>query len=202
MSLILDALKKLEKDKNTHRKRPVRIASDILLTGEPASRRKTLFLTAGLAGIAVAALVLTLVIVNPFSDRTPVPEQVTAPSAPDRIAASAAAPEAASFRKQKRTASEDDAWEEEGETGAVAVPKRKAMPSPVPDKTPVLDKVQIPALTVSGIVWVEDRRVRKAMVNGEIVGEGVRLGKTTVLEIHPDHVLFSHEGREFSVYLK
>jgi general secretion pathway protein B len=202
MSLILDALKKLEKDRNTRRKKPVRIASDILLTGEPATRRRTLFLMAGLAGVAVAALVLTLLIVNPFSARTSVPERLTASSAPDQTAASEAAPGAAAVKKRTRTVPVKDTRQEEEEPGPVEAPKRKTMPLLSPEKTRVHEMIQPPTLTVSGIVWVEDRSIRKAMVNGEIVGEGVKIGKTTVVEIHPDHVLFSHEGQQFSVHLK
>jgi general secretion pathway protein B len=196
MSLILDALKKLEKDRITRRKRSVHIASDILSTGEPAARRRTLILIAGLAGIAIAALVLTFVIVNPFSARTPIQERGTVSPAPDQPTKSVPAPEAIAEKTKIRTAKEVKV------AAAVAVSKQKAAVPKSPGKAAVFDTAELPILTVSGIVWVEDRGKRKAMVNGEVVGEGGRVGRTRVVEIHPDHVVFSHEGQNISVHMK
>jgi general secretion pathway protein B len=197
MSLILDALKKLEKDRITRRKRSVHIASDILLAGEPAARRKALILIAGLTGIAVAALMLTLVIVNPFSTRTPIQEQETVLPGSAQPAKSVPASEPIAEKKKTRTETEDRI------AAAAKVSKQKGAAAPGSRAKPVVfDETQLPILTVSGIVWVEDRGVRKAMVNGEVVGEGGKVGRTRVVEIHPDHVIFSHDGRNFSVHMK
>jgi len=202
MSLILDALKKLEKDRTTRRKRSVHIASDILLAGEPAARRKTFILITGLAGIAVAALVLTLVIANPFSARTPVPERETVTSVPDQPAKSVPVPETVAAKKKSRIAPTSSYHTEEKTTDAVALSKQKTTAPASPAQAAVSDMSQIPVLTVTGIVWVENRGIRRAMVNGEVVGEGGKVGKTEVVEIHPDHVVFSHEGRTFIVPMK
>jgi len=203
MSLILDALKKLEKDRITRRKRSVHIASDILMTGEPAARRRTLILIAGLAGIAVAALVLTLVIVNPFSARTPIQEKETVSPASDQSTKSVPAPEAIAEKKKTRTETAPHSGTEDRIADAARASKQKRAAAPGSRaKTAVFDEPQLPILTVSGIVWVEDRGARKAMVNGEVVGEGGKVGRTRVVEIHPDHVIFSHEGQKISVYMK
>jgi general secretion pathway protein B len=197
MSLILDALKRLEKDRITRQKRSVHIASDILLTGEPAARRKTLILIAGLAGIAVVALVLTLLIVNPFSTRTPIQEKETVSPASVQPAKSVPASEPIAEKKKTRTETKDRIAD------AVKVSKQKGTAAPRSRAKPaVFDEAQLPILTVSGIVWVEDHGARKAMVNGEVVGEGGKVGRTRVVEIHPDHVIFSHDGQNFSVNMK
>jgi type II secretory pathway component PulC len=203
MSLILDALKKLEKDRITRQKRFVHIASDILLTGEPAARRRTLILIAGLAGIAVAALVLTLVIVNPFSARTPIQEQETVSPSSAQPAKSVPASETIAEKKKTRTETASRSGTENRIVDAAKVSKQKGTAVPRSRAKPVVfDEAQLPILTVSGIVWVEDRGARKAMVNGEVVGEGGKVGRTRVVEIYPDHVIFSHEGQNISVHMK
>jgi len=195
MSLILDALKKLEKDRVARRKRPVRIASDILLSEESVKKRRTTVLMVGLAGIAVAALVLVVVIANPFSERVSVKERETVSAVPresrESVPASGVAPQQLKSRISSFSSSEVD------RKAADTVRKSKSKKSAVAS-----DVSRLPVLTVTGIVWVEDRRTRRAMVNGEVVSEGGRVGGAQVLEIHPDHVLFSHAGNPFSVYLK
>lgn len=203
MSLILDALKKLEKDRVARRKRPVRVASDILLAGAPAGKRRTPVLMAGLAGIAVAVLVLAVVIVNPFPERIPVQERETVPAVPaGQAAKSVPASESAPAPEKNRVSA--GSYSEDGRKTADPAGKSKqrraAASRPAPAAAP--DVSRLPVLTVTGIVWVEDRGVRRAMVNGEIVSEGGRVGGARVMEIHPDHVRFSHDGRPFSIYLK
>ncbi len=203
MSLILDALKKLEKDRITRRKRSVHIASDILLTGEPAARRRTLIMIAGLTGIAVAALVLTFVIVNPFSARTPIQEQETVSPASVQPTKSVPAPENIAAKKKTQAETEPHSGTENRIAADAKVSKQRGAATPRSRARPVVfDETQLPILTVSGIVWVEDHRSRKAMVNGEVVGEGGKVGRTRVIEIHPDHVIFSHEGHNISVHMK
>ena len=217
MSLILDALKKLEKDRMTRRKRSGHIASDILLTGEPEARRKTRILISGLAGIAVAALVLTLVFLNPFSAPTPAPDQAKIPAAaapsvpppPPKVlpvageaAKSIPAPTAVVTKEKARPSREPVASSDETPAGPVTVSRQKKVARKSPAKAAVSDAVPLPTLTVSGIVWAENRGTRRAMVNGEIVGEGGNIRGTKVAEILPDHVRFSHNGRTFSIYMK
>jgi hypothetical protein len=214
MSLILDALKKLERDKITRRKRSVHIASDILLS-EPEARRKARILIVGLAGAALAVVVFAVVYTNPLSTLSPAPERgmqavpapapsvqpAVAPPASDQVA-KPAAPEAAPSKKESRTSTARTPKSNVKSSGAVAAAEPRTVPRRPPQKAAVSDTAPPPALTVSGIVWAENRSSRRAMVDNGIVSEGSSVGGARVTEIHPDHVRFSYQGRPFSVYMK
>jgi hypothetical protein len=58
-----------------------------------------------------------------------------------------------------------------------------------------------PALKVSGIVWQEDRPARRAFVNDIPVREGDMIKDVNVVEIFPNHVRFSRDGKVFEVRL-
>ncbi|MRR54204.1 MAG: hypothetical protein EG822_06805 [Deltaproteobacteria bacterium] len=54
-------------------------------------------------------------------------------------------------------------------------------------------------VTVSGIAWQDAPAARRAVINGDLVGEGAQVGGATVEEILPTKVRFSSGGRRFSV---
>jgi len=54
-------------------------------------------------------------------------------------------------------------------------------------------------VTVSGIAWQDAPEARRAVINGDLVGEGSQVGGATVEEILPTKVRFSSGGRRFSV---
>lgn len=94
---------------------------------------------------------------------------------------------------------------------------RKASPTPRSAQTaadpPALVKPPIAAvqpaavdypggdLTVSGIAWQEERSLRRAVVNGNLVGEGAEVAGARVVEIGERRVKFSQGGRTISVTL-
>lgn len=96
---------------------------------------------------------------------------------------------------------------------ASAPPKPALLPAPV--ETPAPRPVQRPAvaeqpapseypgtdLTVSGIAWQEERSLRRAVVNGSLVGEGAEVAGARVVEIGERRVKFSQGGRTISVSL-
>lgn len=54
-------------------------------------------------------------------------------------------------------------------------------------------------ITVSGIAWGDDRKARRAVVNGSLLREGSTVGGARVSEIHKDKVRFSKDGRNFEI---
>ncbi|MBT0654404.1 hypothetical protein [Geomobilimonas luticola] len=82
-----------------------------------------------------------------------------------------------------------------------------ATPPPVPvRKGPVaapLPRTVEPAgtagITISGIAWQDERELRRAVVNGALVGEGADVGGARVVEIKENRVRFSRGGQVFDV---
>ena len=58
-----------------------------------------------------------------------------------------------------------------------------------------------PSLKLSGIVWHEDPSARRAVVNGTFATEGSVIEGVKVVEIHPNRVTFSHNGRPFEIVM-
>jgi general secretion pathway protein B len=52
---------------------------------------------------------------------------------------------------------------------------------------------------VSGIAWQEQRSSRRAVVNGLLYSEGKTVGGAKIVEIMPNCVRFSSNGRTFEV---
>lgn len=56
-------------------------------------------------------------------------------------------------------------------------------------------------ITVSGVAWQEERRGRRAVINGFLMREGSLVSGARVTEIRKDRVRFSRGGRVFEVTL-
>jgi len=54
-------------------------------------------------------------------------------------------------------------------------------------------------LTVSGIAWQDERSLRRAVINGALVGEGAEILGAKVVEIRENHVRFNRGGELFEV---
>jgi general secretion pathway protein B len=60
----------------------------------------------------------------------------------------------------------------------------------------------VSTLVVSGIAWQEERGLRRAVVNGSLVGEGAEILGARVVEIRENRVRFSRGGSSFDVGYK
>jgi general secretion pathway protein B len=84
---------------------------------------------------------------------------------------------------------------------------RPAVPLPVPEPVePVTMTPEQPALvsnlTVSGIAWQEEHRLRRAVVNGLLVKEGETVEGALVVEIRQDRVRFDSNGQRVEALLQ
>lgn len=86
-------------------------------------------------------------------------------------------------------------------------PAPVAMPTPRPSQRPLAveqpSSYEYPGanLTVSGIAWQDERSLRRAVVNGNLVGEGAEVAGARVVEIGERRVKFFQGGRTISVSL-
>jgi len=89
----------------------------------------------------------------------------------------------------------------DGEDPHRAVRKRQAI-QPVPEPPPVAASPGVsPDIKVSGIAWQDDRRARRAVVNGFLMKEGGVVAGARIVEILQDRVRFSQAGRDFELSL-
>lgn len=193
MSLILDALKKLEQDKAARRGKSVEIGPAIL-KGKPrrSSIRPLVVTLAAVAVVAAAAFAVKSVFFSaPSSTGRSVAQKEPAPPMPAPVAPPAPA-----------TTTPAPALPEQTKPLAAA-----PAATPQPQSTPAAASSQpqggaAPAnLKVTGIAWQDERRSRRAVVNGMLVGEGAFVGGAWVTEIRLDRVRFTMDGQEVSVPL-
>jgi general secretion pathway protein B len=210
MSLILDALKKLDREKVARRVGQTDIAAEILKAGHPAQKSSILPLVFVLAITASLAAASTYLIFSgsgtQVADSRPaVPaasmqaQQVTAavtdkPPVNPRI--SPAAPpvsvsEAMPPDKTKKLAEPAVS----ARISADVVAPRKAVAVPEGEGGP------LPTLKISGIVWQETPSERKAVINGKLAREGDVVEGVKILEIYPDRILVSHRGKSFKIMM-
>ncbi len=76
------------------------------------------------------------------------------------------------------------------------VPPRKTMAK---DPPATAFEPADPAINISGIAWQEERALRRAVVNGALVGEGAEVAGARIIEIRERSVKFSRGGRTFEV---
>ena len=173
MSLILDALKKMEQDRAVRRGGPVNIRPELFK--ERLAPRKPWRLAAGTAALLIAAI-LTFGIVHtiPSDNKPPRPSAEVLPASPIPAALPAEMPAAAPAASAQRPG------------------------APVKDLTETSVSAiggAFPELKVGGIAWQEDRRDRRAVVNGVLAGEGGIIAGARIVEIFPDRVRFSLAGQ-------
>lgn len=187
MSLILDALKKMEQDRAVRRGGPVNIRPELFKERRLAPRKP--WRSAAVAAALLLTAVLTFGIVHTISSDNKPPRHgaEVLPAAPEHsTASSGVSPIPAALPAEMP-----------------AVPPAPAASTQRPGM-PVenLAKAAVPAtgggfseLKVGGIAWQEDRRDRRAVVNGVLAGEGGIIAGARIVEIFPDRVRFSLAGQ-------
>jgi general secretion pathway protein B len=170
-------------------------ATWFLLTGSGDRKRATMRL--GAAKLPPAASIATTVptasVAAPPVPVAPVQPTVTPAPAPAVITA----PVPVSAANPVVSAADD---EDEGERRRSRRPQAKTAASSQTLKTPVLASVPAPAdIKVSGIAWQDERRARRAVVNGFLMREGAIVSGAKITEILQDRVRFSLSGTTFEV---
>ncbi|QWV92307.1 general secretion pathway protein GspB [Geomonas oryzisoli] len=226
MSLILDALRKMEQERRSRRGTGQDLRPEVLryrLAAQPREPRRypvaviagVVLLMAGVgagfllkghapqpaAEVPVAAAPATQVptapttavappaaaVAEPAPTPVPTPVPAAAPMAAPVVAAQApvavAPPVAPASRKASRAVAAQS-----------ASPEAQNAP-----QEPAAVAAGTQDITISGIAYQDERRLRRAVLNGILVGEGAEVGGARVLEIKETKVKLSRGGRVFEV---
>lgn len=218
MSLILDALKKLDREKASRRNGSANIAVEILRADPPRPAKKMLRYFAALVITAAAAACITYGVIAGFGifSKSSPPAAISTPPPEQRVASTLPSQEPASnSREEVSKATTKVEANAEGKKSATPPPAKKVRGDVIakePDAAPEIIKKSAepttrasaappPPLKLSGIVWQEEPGERRAMINGQIATEGSMVEGVKVVEIHPTRVRFSHNGRSFDITL-
>ncbi|MDD2733980.1 MAG: hypothetical protein PHF56_08560 [Desulfuromonadaceae bacterium] len=215
MSYILDALKKIEHEKNKKRSDGrISIANDLF------QERKQPNAGTGIGKIAALVLAASLLAgggtwfvlngnsrksataVRPSAPPQAVP--VVAPPVPPSVQAVTPVmvpptepPAAAS--QTNTAASGDDNSPASDKTGQSAIP---ITAEPVVQKKQPVQIIPAPAdVKLSGIAWQDERSGRRAVINGFLLKEGAVVSGAKIIDIQADRVRFASAGGEFEIRL-
>lgn len=194
MSLILDALRKMEQERKARQSGTVDIRPAVLSRGvnnEPTPRNLSVLVIAGvvllLAGIGAGLLIRDDKSPHPLQQPTdqaamvtdgkpvttmPPPPPAAPPVEPVRAPPAAAVPTAVPAPQRPVVAEDNQATSAEPADRGIAI---------------------------SGIAWQDERGLRRAVVNGSLVGEGAEVAGARIIEIKERSVRFSRGGKSFEV---
>jgi len=224
MSVILDALKKLDREKSSRRSGTANIAVEILRPDLPRPGKGIPFYAAVafLTALATAAITYSVMVKGGSLAKSSPPLAMNSPAF--HPPAEAVSPSSEPVREHRDELSPF--------LPKTQIPvKNKKTPSPLPEnkddekktnQNVILkeadiapDKPKIPAehprhgsampspsLNISAIVWYEEPSKRFAMINGLIVTEGSVVEGMRVEEIYPDRVRFLHQNQHLEIFIK
>jgi general secretion pathway protein B len=197
MSLILDALRKMELERKAKRLDSLQVRSEVLsYRGNPQTPVTPRLLPVIAALLVFSAAAAGLIYFTGSATR---PAETAKTAAPIATASRIQLPEPPTTSLS---------------------PVQQPTPLPTPAARPVKpvplarvanesastaetgEKTSSPAdsnIAVSGIAWQDERSLRRAVVNGSLVGEGAEVIGAKVIEIRQNLVRFSRDGRSFDV---
>jgi general secretion pathway protein B len=221
MSVILDALRKLDREKSSRRTGTANIAVEILRPDLPRPGKKVpLYVAiAFLTAIATAGITYGVMVKGGFLSKAspplamnpPVPKQevapVTLPSEPIRSARDEiipVPPKTQTPGKSKKPAAPlvESKGDETKIKQNVIVKEADIAPEKTKIPPPREPATTFPSLNISAIVWYEKPSERFAMINGLIVREGSVIEGMKIEEICPDRVRFLHRNQHLEIPIK
>jgi general secretion pathway protein B len=216
MSVILDALRKLDREKSSRRSGTANIAVEILRPDQSRPWGKIALYAIPVSLTAIAAAAVTYVLMSepgslpkplppvpvshpaPIQQATPAPlPREPVPNARDEISQVPQKVESPVVSKPTETSSgekkvEQNVISEEADTTHGSARKALEHAQTGPAAAP-------PSLAISAIVWYEDPSKRFAMINGMIITEGSLVEGVKVVEINPTSVRFLQNGQYFEI---
>ncbi len=224
MSVILDALKKLDREKSSRRNGTANIAVEILRADlpRPGKRVPRYAAIAFLTAFATAAVTYGVMVkggflskstpppaVNPAAPRQEAapapPSSEPVPSARDEINPEPPNTQAPVKSKKPATSLAGKKVDETKTRQNVTVKEADIVPekanTPV-ERPPQASTKPAPSLNISAIVWYEEPSRRFAMINGLIVTEGSVVEGMKVEEIYPDRVRFLQQNQHLEIFIK
>ncbi len=213
MSVILNALKKLDRDKSSRRNATSNIAREILRSDLPRRGKRILIYFAAVS-FGTAALTYVLMVQFGFLSKSSPPAALSPPATsqqvspapisheplpqardeisrvPQKIQKPAERKKPASPAGEKKTSQDVISEETAVAPGNVGTPAEHTLKG---SASPPL------SLTLSGVVWTEEPSTRLAVINGTITSEGSVIEGVKVVEIYPDRVRLLRNSRSFEI---
>lgn len=209
MSLILDALRKMEQDRKNRSGAALDIRPEVLryrAVAKPQRERSYLPVALGIVSLLACGIGAGFYLKG---KGTAIVSQESAPVtqvAPVAPAVAAPAVEVAPVQPLSVPVPvEPVAQSPVRQPVAAAIPARRE-PAGTPTPKPLHRDVPAAPLaaseiTISGIAWQDERSLRRAVLNGALVGEGAEVVGARVVEIREDKVRLSRGGQVFEVLL-
>jgi len=216
MSLILDALKKLDREKSSRRNGTANIALEILRPDRPRSGKRILLYGAAILFTAVIAAAITYAMMAQFGylpkSSPPSPVDPPAPTQQFAVAPLPSTPVHDVLEKSGLVPSKIQS-NAESKKPEISANEKKTRRNVIPEEADIArgnikksaervskgPATDVPSLKLSGIIWHEEPKERRAMINGTIATEGSLVEGVKVVEIHPNRVRFSFNGKPFEV---
>ncbi len=216
MSLILEALKKLDREKSSRRTGTANIAVEILRPDLPHPGKRIPLYFAGISLTAVAAAAITYAVVTQFGflSKPSAPASVGAPAPRQQVFSAPLSREPIRDARDEMSRVPPKVQDHaKSITPAAPLSEKKESPKVIPEeadvapvdtkkpaeRTPDGSATTPPSLTVSGIIWSEEPSKRFAVINGTVATEGSEVYGVKVVEIHPTRVLLRHKGQSFEI---
>ncbi len=213
MSVILDALKKLEKEKAACRTGPIDIVPEIVKSRERRVQFRSWAIVTIMSGVVAVTVVMTMFFTGglsasrqrsvPFASVPSLSTQEYLPIAPAKEAANEKDMSAVNKREESTARQDMPVQPATAVVQEVNPARSRPQTKPViiekPDDASQLAGAPFPSLKVSGIAWQDDRPDRRAVVNGVLAAEGAVIEGARIVAIHQDKVRFSCNGRTFEV---
>jgi general secretion pathway protein B len=189
MSLILDALRKIELERKAKLQSSQEVRSEVLnyrrLTPPVEKSRIVPITVLLLVSTAVACFFYFKKQESPKNDSLPHKEsliQQPIPVIPQHMPQLQQPASALPAQKSPQAEEERPAQPVKPSTGAVIVKQGNG-----------------DGITVSGIAWQDERSLRRAVINGFLVGEGAEIQGAKIIEIKESRVRFSRGSEVFEV---
>lgn len=190
MSMILDALRKMEQERKNGEKGGFDIPDVVCYTGRPAKKHgRRYWYAAGTLALLIPPIILLV-----YAKDRPSPVNSSAVNPPPAIELPAAPPQA--VQSAQPAARKTPAGTMQAKAASHAAPQKPQRPN---RQEATSAAAEAGNLVISGIAWQEERRLRRAVVNGELVSEGSEIAGSRVLEIRENRIRFTRNGHAFNV---
>jgi general secretion pathway protein B len=208
MSLILDALRKMEQDRKNRSGAALDIRPEVLryrVAAQPQRSRPYLPVALGIVLLLACGIGAGFFLkgkgaatapqeIAPVTQVAPVVPAVAAPAVEVPPAQPLPAPVPVEPVTQNPTRQPVAAQVSSRPEPAIAQPKAQHREAAAPSQA-------AGDITISGIAWQDERTLRRAVLNGALVGEGAEVAGARVVEIREDKVKLSRGGQVFEVLL-
>lgn len=195
MSLILDALRKMEQERKARRLTGTDIRPEVLSYRGIPRKPST---SSRLIPVTTVTMMLLLGIGGWFllKEEKPVPANFPKNSSTPKIASSDPIQSPPPAPQLHATV---DPPTQPLPTPA-APQKTTTPPTPQEQKPPPITEISnAPGITISGIAYQDERSLRRAVINGALLGEGAEVAGLKVVEIRENRIRFSKAGETFDL---